>query len=268
MDRTWNLNGAIEGVHYRTVGGRIVPIVSGGDGPAAAPVDRRNLPPEVLARLAEHEDLDAAVSVIQRGRIVEGRSTPIELRTDENGNPVFEGYATVYDHAYQVGGTYGWAETIVRGAADKSVAERDDVRLLLNHDGIPLARTASGTLTLNSELVGLRCGPDALDGKSPLVQMIASAMSRGAEGQARRDLDEMSLAFQVIRQEWNGDYTERRILELKLFDVSIVTYPANPAATALLRSVTLAAAPPAATDPSRSLALALAEDELLALRRP
>ena len=228
--------------------------------------DKRNLPAQVMARLAMHEDLDAAVSVVQRGRVLEARSNRIELRMDADGNPVFEGYATIYNQPYQVGGSYGWTETIAGGACDKSVSERDDVRLLVNHDGIALARTASGTLTLASDSVGLRCGPDPLDANSPLVQTVASAMSRGKAGQQRRDLDDMSFAFQVIRQEWNGDYTERDILEVKLFDVSLVTYPANPAATALLRSATLAAAPPGA-NATRSLATALAEDERLALRR-
>jgi phage head maturation protease len=52
----------------------------------------------------------------------------------------------------------------------------------------------------------------------------------------RGDLDEMSFAFQVIRQEWSPDYTQRDITEVKLFDVSVVTYPANPATSVGLRA--------------------------------
>jgi hypothetical protein len=46
----------------------------------------------------------------------------------------------------------------------------------------------------------------------------------------RGDLDEMSFAFRVTRQEWNEDYTERWINEVNLSkgDVSIVNYGANP----------------------------------------
>ena len=51
----------------------------------------------------------------------------------------------------------------------------------------------------------------------------------------RGDLDEMSFAFRVIRQEWDADYLERRITEVQLFDVSLVTYPANPATVAQVR---------------------------------
>jgi HK97 family phage prohead protease len=222
--------------------------------------DLRNLPPEVLARLADHGvDLAAArAEAVQRGRTLEARTfARPEIRLSESGDPIFEGYATVYDYAYDVAGGIergGWAETIVAGACDKSVRERDDVRLLLNHDGVPMARTKSKTLELKSDGVGLWSG-STLDGASPLVQTVRSAMDRG-------DLDEMSFAFQVIRQEWNGDYTERRILEVKLFDVSVVTYPANPAAVAQLRQ-----------DPEPTeargfpLSLALAElDEMRLLR--
>lgn len=222
--------------------------------------DLRNLPPEVLARLADNGvDLASAhAEATQRGRTLEARTfTRPEIRLSETGDPIFEGYATVYDYAYDVAGGIdrgGWQETIVAGACDKSVRERDDVRLLLNHDGVPIARTKSKTLELKSDNVGLWSGA-TLDAGSPLVQTIRSAMDRG-------DLDEMSFAFQVIRQEWNGDYTERRILEVKLFDVSVVTYPANPAAVAQLRQ-----------DPEPTeargfpLSLALAElDEMRLLR--
>jgi hypothetical protein len=52
----------------------------------------------------------------------------------------------------------------------------------------------------------------------------------------RGDMDQMSFAFRVLRDEWNSDYSERKIYELKLFDVSMVTYPANPATVAKVRS--------------------------------
>lgn len=201
--------------------------------------DLRNLPAPVLARLDEHlgpRD-DAAphrrnLDTVQRCRLLEARSRPIELRLTDDGDPILDGYATVYEHGYDVAGgpPWGWTETIATGAATKSVLDRHDVRLLFDHEGIPLARTRSRTLELDSDDVGLHVTtPQGLDRHSPLVQSIASAMSRG-------DLDEMSFAFQVLRQEWNADYTERRILEVKLFDVSVVTYPANPATVAQLRT--------------------------------
>jgi HK97 family phage prohead protease len=71
-----------------------------------------------------------------------------------------------------------------------------------------------------------------LDLRNPRVQELQSAMDRG-------DVDEMSFAFRVTRQEWNADYTERVIREFDLgvqgSDVSVVTNPANPATVAVLR---------------------------------
>lgn len=226
--------------------------------------DLRSLPPQVLDRLSAHAvDLRSArLEAEQRGNLLEARSFARgELRRDDDGNPVLDGYATVYEYPYEVAGgpPYGWVETIAEGACLRSVRERDDVRLLVNHEGVALARTKSRTLALESDEIGLRCA-STLDGASPLVQTLASAMDR-------EDMDEMSFAFQVLRQEWNADYTERRILEVKLFDVSVVTYPANPAAVAQLRADDPAPeTSPAPAGLSLSLARAQAAQLALAVR--
>ena len=163
------------------------------------------------------------------------RLADVELRMDGDV-PVLEGYALVYEYRYDIGGgpeDGGFTEVIARGAAAKSAGEAD-VRLLVNHDGVPLARSkgGEGTLTLSSDDVGLKVRAE-LDPANPTVQELRSAMNRG-------DLDQMSFAFKVPRgegrQEWNSDYSLRTIREVQLFDVSVVTYPANPATVAKLRS--------------------------------
>jgi uncharacterized protein len=205
--------------------------------------DLRNLPAPVLERLDANlperrghvrRGVDGGlVDVVQGTRLLEARSSKVELRASDAGDPILDGYATVYGWPYDVAGgpdAYGWEEVIEPGACAKSIHERDDVRLLFDHDGVPLARTKSGTLVLESDDIGLRSTtPNGMDKRSPLVQTLASALERG-------DLDEMSFAFQVLRQEWSPDYMQRRILEVRLFDVSIVTYPANPATVVGLRS--------------------------------
>jgi HK97 family phage prohead protease len=52
------------------------------------------------------------------------------------------------------------------------------VRLLLNHDGLPLARTTSGTLKLREDKRGLHFEAD-LDPNDPDVQRIAPKVQRG-----------------------------------------------------------------------------------------
>lgn len=140
------------------------------------------------------------------------------------------GYASTVDDPYTVSDWLGdYTETICRGAFTKALQERDDVRLLVNHEGIPLARTKSGTMTLREDDHGLMVDVPNLDGDSPLVQTVRSAMQRG-------DVDEMSFAFRATRQEWNEDYTERFVREVKLFDVTIATYPANAGTNVKLRT--------------------------------
>ena len=166
---------------------------------------------------------------------------PVELRQDAEGGPTgLAGYASVTDSPYTITDWLGdYTEIIRAGAFAKTLAEKDDVRLLLNHEGLPLARTKSGTLALR-EIVDPKDDPqergqtglwvDAdLDAESGLARDVKRAMERG-------DLDEMSFAFQVVRQEWSPDYTQRDIIEVKLFDVSVVTYPANPATSVGLRA--------------------------------
>lgn len=152
------------------------------------------------------------VSAIEVRKVDEGEtSTAIDI----------EGYASITDTPYTVSDFMGeYQETISAGAFKKTLEEKDDVRLLFNHDGIPVARTKSKTMTLEEDKKGLKVNA-TLDTRSGLANDLVIALERG-------DLDEMSFAFKVIRQEWNDDWTERWINEVKLFDTSIVTYPANP----------------------------------------
>lgn len=163
-----------------------------------------------------------------------------EFRDNGDGTANVTGYASITNVPYEVNDWLGsYDETVSRGAFGKALREADDVRLLVNHDGIPLARTSSGTLNLREVTdpladpqgrgqTGLWCDA-TLATDSPLAQSVVSAMSRG-------DMSEMSFAFQATRQEWNADYTQRTVNEVRLFDVSVVTYPANPATSISLNS--------------------------------
>lgn len=186
----------------------------------------RSLPSEVRDRLDVSSDALVVAGLAARttSGIVESRGYQIEIRNVDDGIFHVQGYAATWDTWYDVAGgaPYGWAETISRGAVSKSLAERDDVRFLINHDGLPLARTKSGTMTLAADDLGLFVDIPNLDVTNPRAQELRSALERG-------DVDQMSWAFMVTRQQWNSDYTERTILETRMFDVSAVTFPANPA---------------------------------------
>lgn len=179
-------------------------------------------------------DLRAAGVATRTGdaNLVEARGYRVESRVNADGSLHVTGYALTWDTWYDVAGgpaMGGWQETIARGALDKALAEKDDVRFLVNHEGTPLARTASGTMILTVDEVGLRVDVPALDPSNPRAQELRSALERG-------DVDQMSWAFRVVRQTWSKDYSERRITEVRIFDVSAVTFPANTATIVGLRS--------------------------------
>jgi len=154
----------------------------------------------------------------------------VEIRENNEGEFTysFSGYASVFDKPYGVRDSKGtYTETIKPGAFKKTLQEQDDVRFLINHDGIPLARSSSGTLKLEEDEYGLFVQAD-LDPNNPKVAEVASAMKRG-------DLNEMSFAFAAIRDDFSGE--KRDVQEVRLFDVSVVTYPANSYAGATLRGL-------------------------------
>lgn len=170
----------------------------------------------------------------------------IELRAKDNEpNTVsFFGHASVTGKGYDVyGGAAdgGWTEFVDQGAFKKTLSESPDVAFLLNHGGMTLARTKSGTLRLAEDKVGLAVDAD-LDARVSIVNDIRIQMERG-------DLDEMSFAFRVTRQKWfNADGEEvpwwdlsgieRHITEVSLAngDVSVVNFGANPYTDAALRA--------------------------------
>lgn len=141
---------------------------------------------------------------------------PFEIRETEDGGIKVSGYAAVFGERADIGGWF--TEEIAPGAFTDAIG-RDDVVFLVNHDGLPLARTRSGTLTLEEDKRGLRMETE-LDGNDPDVQSIVGKMKRG-------DLDKMSFAFIALRQEWDEtqDPAHRTVLEAEIRDVSIVTFP-------------------------------------------
>lgn len=152
---------------------------------------------------------------------------PAEIRADADGIKV-EGYAAVFGQETDIGGYF--REVIERGAFKDAIG-RDDVVFLINHDGLPLARTRSGTLTLSEDDHGLKIST-MLDPEDPDVKSISGKMKRG-------DLDKMSFAFYPEVQEWDesGDMPLRTIKKASLHDVSIVTTPAYDGTEIALRSL-------------------------------
>lgn len=143
----------------------------------------------------------------------------IEARQAEDGTMRMAGYAAVFNEASL---PLPFIEKIAPGAFTKTLQETPDVRLLANHEGLPMARTKNGTMRLYEDETGLYFEAELADTQE--ARDLYTLVARG-------DVDQMSFAFRVIRQNWSKDRSERTLTEVSLADgdVSIVTYPAYPA---------------------------------------
>lgn len=149
----------------------------------------------------------------------------LQIRQQEDGSKcrTITGYAAKFDTWSEP--IYGWfVEKIARGAFEKT--DMSDVIMVFNHDisGV-LARTTSGTLKLSVDETGLRFEFEAPD--TTLGNDMLELVKRG-------DISKCSFKFVVETDEWRYaddnnklEYDERTVKAIaRLYDVSLVTYPA------------------------------------------
>lgn len=154
-----------------------------------------------------------------------------EIRAEGDGM-TFVGYAAKFNSRSENLG--GFVETIERGAFSRSLRSRNDVKLLVNHDsGRVLASSRAKTLRLYEDEIGLKVEadlPNTTDGRD-----MAELLRRG-------DLNKMSFGFSVQKDSWNNEMTERTLKSVRLFEVSIVAFPAYEETEAMVRSLDKVAA--------------------------
>jgi len=143
-----------------------------------------------------------------------------ELRAEEDGKAMrIKGHAAVFNQKSEV--IFGFREIVLPGAFAKSI-KKDDVRALWNHEpNFPLGRLKSGTLRLSEDRQGLLSEIDLPD--TQVGRDLYVSIKRG-------DVDQMSFGFRTISDGWRKEHGEtiRELVEVDLFDVSPVTYPAYP----------------------------------------
>ena len=150
----------------------------------------------------------------------EERTEPVQLekqtRTMEvrAAKPmVLEGYAAVVDEETDLG---AFREKIAPGAFDDVLD--NDVRLLVDHNPPPLARTTNGTLQLSVDERGLKYRAELVDTQAArdLYEMVK-----------RGDINQSSFAFTIAEQDYDSEKELRTVTKVaQLFDVAPVTYPA------------------------------------------
>lgn len=146
-------------------------------------------------------------------------ATEEKFQTREaDGNLYIEGYFAVYGGKYWL-----WDEayeTIEPGAFDGQTT--GDVRALINHDtGLVLGRTTAGTLELRTDEKGLW-------GRILINQNDQDAMNC-YERVKRGDVNQCSFGFDIEEQDveyTDGQPTVWKIKKVRLYEVSVVTFPA------------------------------------------
>lgn len=163
-------------------------------------------------------------------------TTEFEVRQRSDGGVTVEGHAAVFNRYSENLG--GFVEQVAPTAFRKTVNEAD-VRALIDHDSrLILGRSASGTLRLSTDQVGLAYQVDMPD--TSYARDLLVSMDRG-------DLNQSSFGFRVIDDEWgftDQGFPLRTLREVSLHngDVSVVTYPAYPQTDANLALRSLATA--------------------------
>lgn len=146
----------------------------------------------------------------------------VEVRQAEGDSlPTISGYAAVFNKEAVIAGFF--REVIRKGAFARAVNEKQDVRALIDHDSsLILGRTKAGTLTIEEDDKGLLT----------IIQPPNTQVARDIVENLRvGNVDQMSFAFIVKKQQWSSDEQKldlREIIDVDLFDVSVVTFPAYP----------------------------------------
>ena len=208
----------------------IIAVLNGARGGADIPAEDR----EGVWRHAARHIRDAGkeppeLKAVRDVEFVERRAFTVEWRAEEkDGRPRLVGYAAVFNRESENLG--GYVEIIAPGAFDDVLD--DDVRALWNHDPkYVLGRTKVGTLHLEVDEKGLK-----VEITPPDTQWARDLM----ESIRRGDVDQMSFAFEVADggDEWvkKDGKTVRTIRRIgRLYDVSVVTFPAYPQTEVTLR---------------------------------
>jgi len=166
---------------------------------------------------------------VERRTVTDG----LEVRSMDGGKKKIKGYALKWSQRYNM----GWFTEEIHRDALKG-ADLGDVRALFNHDpNAVLGRTTAGTLRLSEDETGLSYEIDLPD--TQLGRDLAASIERG-------DISQSSWGFTLrvddnsTGDEWQRDGgKDHRVIKSvrQVWDVSPVTFPANPNTDVARRSL-------------------------------
>jgi HK97 family phage prohead protease len=137
----------------------------------------------------------------------------LEIKSYDDEQGIFEGYASVFGNQDYQG------DVVEKGAFAKSLHDRQQVPILWQHNpGNPVGIT----LAISEDDYGLRVkGKLVLD--SPRGKEAYALLRAGA-------ICGLSIGYDAVRHSYDTARNTRHLQEIKLWELSLVTFPANPAA--------------------------------------
>lgn len=147
-----------------------------------------------------------------------------QLRSGSHAHQL-RGYAAVFNQLSDP--LTGLREKIRPGAFKRSVQLGADVRALVDHNpAMIIGRTRAGTLRLHEDAHGLLTE----------IDLPPTTVGRDLYESVRRgDVSAMSFGFRVVKDVW-PERNLRELVDVELFDVSVVTFPAYPQTTVDVRN--------------------------------
>lgn len=194
----------------------IPPLMREDDGKLVVDIDAK-LAAATVER--EQEEMKRSIEAFNKeieskeGRKFEVKNMPIEIK-ELNEDGTFSGYGSVF------GVKDSYNDVVEKGAFTKTLNERKNVKLLWQHD----SREPIGIFTNMYE-----------DEHGLVVKgSIAMDVQRGKEAYTLIKMgavDGLSIGYSTITAKYDKKSDIRYLKELKLYEVSVVTFPANEAAT-------------------------------------
>lgn len=163
---------------------------------------------------------------------MELRFNQSDLQTNEDGSLTVSGYVNKTEQFSELlGHSQRFKEKIAKGAFSNAIEKAKEIHFLAEHDSKKiLASTRNGSLKLTEDEQGLYMSATISPtswGKD-YYQLISSGI-----------LQNMSFGFSAIKDSWRnvGDYFERTVNELELFEVSVVRDPAYSSSSISARGI-------------------------------
>lgn len=158
----------------------------------------------------------------------EQRSVKLEFRSTDFESRTIDGYASTFDENYTlIQDYYGekFYERIMPGAFSKTLLNRTDQVMLVNHDWDKVVGKRNVNLELNEDAEGLRFKltvPNTTDGND-LLEMVRMGL-----------IDGCSFGFRVVDEDtrWDDNWTfYRDVKEVELFEITATPFPAYASTT-------------------------------------